>query len=206
MKEASKETTFNQLCNDIREARCLAEEQKSKLTKIFGSRFITAYTALENEKVKKYVFHPSGRIVWIVTGKERDYQILPLANFCSCFDFYFRVIDHETSLCYHLLAQKLSEALEKYVVIEKPDTSFMLLMKKWGKAIGRKRELSITEVENIRRIVIAVLSEEKQLSLDRLLGELREAGFALTTRHLVNILIADKAKRFKHVNKLWALA
>lgn len=206
MVEMSEEATFSLICKDIREAGCLTDDQQSKMAKIFGGRFTAAYSALEEGKVKKYVFYPSGRVVWIVAGKERDYQILPLANFCSCFDFYFRVINHEISFCYHLIAQKLSEALGKYIVIEEPDTSFTPLMEKWREAIGWKRRLSITEVENVRKIAIEVLSEEKELSTDRLLGEVRGAGFALNTRHLASILVADKSKRFKHVNGLWTLA
>jgi len=117
MFEASA-AIFNLLCNTIRESRCLTEGQKSILTKMFGSRFTSAHLALEEGKVKKYVFYPSGRVLWIVSGKEHDYQILPLANFCSCFDFYFRVIGYETLFCYHLITQKLADALEKYIEID----------------------------------------------------------------------------------------
>jgi predicted nucleic acid-binding Zn finger protein len=47
---------------------------------------------LKENRVKKYTFKPSGRVVWVVVGKERDYLIMPDAEFCSCDDFYFRVI------------------------------------------------------------------------------------------------------------------
>jgi len=205
MTETNNGVELNLLCDTIRESKRLMDEQKAKLMQFFGHRFITAYSALREKKVKKYVFYPSQRIVWIVTGKERDYQILPLANFCSCFDFYFRVVSQETSVCYHLLAQKLSEALQMYVVIKKSDADFIFLIKTWGKIIERKRELSIRGVENVRRIVSVILQEEKEVSTQRLLNEINDAGFNLTTRHLINILIADKTKRFKHSRELWSL-
>lgn len=207
MEETCEETTFSAIYGDIRENRQLTDEQKTRLTKTFGSRFTAAYKAVEEGKVKKYIFHPSGRTVWIVAGKERDYQILPLANFCSCFDFYFRVIGHETSFCYHLIAQKLAEALGKYSTIEESDANFIPLMKGWRRISDRRRALSIAEVENVRRVAKGILLEEKELPVDRFLEELKKAGFVtLTARHLANILIADKAKRFKHVNEVWTLS
>ncbi|MFH0749188.1 MAG: hypothetical protein V1915_04650 [Candidatus Bathyarchaeota archaeon] len=205
MTEMLEEATFNLLYSDIRETGLLTNEQKLKLEKLFGSRFVAASKAIEELKVKKYVFTPSGRVIWIVTGKERDYQILPLANFCSCFDFYFRVIDRETSFCYHLIAQKLSEALQKYVIVEEHDTMLVPLIEKWGETIERKREFSITQIENIRRIAIEVISEENEITIKRLISEIRETGFVLTPIHLANILKSDKEKRFNHINGLWTL-
>ncbi|MFP3985697.1 MAG: hypothetical protein ACLFU9_07030, partial [Candidatus Bathyarchaeia archaeon] len=85
--------------------------------------------------VKKYVFKPSSRIVWIVVGKERDYLIMPTADFCTCNDFYFRVMDKQIHLCYHLIAQKLAETLESYELYEEEDELYEVLMKEWKKAI-----------------------------------------------------------------------
>lgn len=202
----SEEIKFNLILKNIREAGFVTDDYKMEMTKVLGSRFTAAYEAMEARKVRRYSFYPSGRVVWIVAGKERDYQILPLANFCTCFDFYFRVINHEISFCYHLIAQKLSEALGKYVIIEEPDTSFMPLMEKLGEDLGRKRVLSIIEVENVRKITIDVLLEGRELTTERLLEEVKGAGFKLTAKHLANILVADKSKRFRHIDGLWVLA
>ena len=206
MVEISEEIHFNLILKNIRETGFSIDEYKVELTKILGSRFNAACEALAAGKVKRYSFYPSARVVWIVVGKERDYQILPLANFCTCFDFYFRVINHEISFCYHLISQKLSEALGKYVIIEETDTSFMPLMEKLGEDHGRKRVLSITEVENVRKIAIDVLLDGRELTTERLLEEVKGAGFKLNTKHLANILVADKSKRFRHIDKLWVLA
>ena len=134
MVEMSEETTLNLTLRDIQEAGCLTNNQKTKMADVFGSRFTAAYEAIEEGKVKRYIFHPSGRVVWIVSGKERDYQILPLANFCSCFDFYFRVINREISYCYHLIAQKIARNLGWFEVIEENDELYQSLMNEWKKA------------------------------------------------------------------------
>ncbi|WP_309491970.1 hypothetical protein [Candidatus Hecatella orcuttiae] len=97
----------------------------------FGKRGENALKALEDGAVKKYIFEPSGRVVWVVVGKERDYQVLPSVNYCSCDDFYFRVLDGETSLCYHVIAQKISELLGRFEVIVDSDEIYEALMEEW---------------------------------------------------------------------------
>lgn len=206
MVKKSAEPVLNLVCNDIQRTGCFTEKQKRILTNFFGKRFTTAYKALNEGKIKKYVFYPSKRSIWIVKGRKQNYQILPLANFCSCFDFYFRVISQKTSFCYHLIAQKLAEALERYVVIEESDTRFIQLIENWRKTINRKRALSRAEVENARKAVTEILLKEKELPIQKLLNEVINAGFSnMTTRHLANILKADKAKRFKQICGLWTL-
>jgi predicted nucleic acid-binding Zn finger protein len=111
----------------------ITDKQLAQLSEAFGSRFTKAWDAIQEEKVKKYVFSPSGRIVWIVVGREREYQIMPAAGFCSCDDFYFRVMDRETNICYHLIAQKLAEALTLYDNIEEEDRLYECLMEEWKK-------------------------------------------------------------------------
>ena len=105
--------------------------QFKQLSEAFGERFTRALDAVEGGRVKKYIFSPSGRIVWIVVGKEKEYQIIPIAGFCSCDDFYFRVMDREAKICYHLIAQKIAEMLEKYDKIEEEDRLYNCLMEEW---------------------------------------------------------------------------
>lgn len=102
-----------------------------QISEAFGERFTRALDAVEGGRVKKYIFSPSGRIVWIVVGKEKEYQIIPIAGFCSCDDFYFRVMDREAKICYHLIAQKIAEMLEKYDKIEEEDRLYNCLMEEW---------------------------------------------------------------------------
>lgn len=106
----------------------------TKLYETFGQRFTRAFEALKENRVKKYVFKPSGRTVWIVVGRERDYLIMPEVEFCTCDDFYFRVLDRKVHLCYHLIAQKLAKNLDWYELVEEHDELYDSLMIEWRKA------------------------------------------------------------------------
>ena len=44
--------------------------------------------------------------------------------FCTCDDYYFRVMDHKKQLCYHIIAQSLSEAMGKYTVTDMIDSLY----------------------------------------------------------------------------------
>ena len=128
--------TLTMICQKATEAKTLQNEDIQRLTKAFGQRFTKAWEAVEGKRVKKYVFKPSNRVVWIVVGKNRDYLIIPAADFCTCNDFYFRVLDRHIHLCYHLIAQKLAETLKIYDLYKEEDELCEALMKEWKKAIA----------------------------------------------------------------------
>ena len=111
MDENSESDLLDAVCKEAKKEGRLTGANITKLYEIFGSRFTRAFETLKEKRVKKYVFKPSGKVVWIVVGKERDYLIMPEAEFCTCDDFYFRVLDREVHLCYHLIAQKMAKAL-----------------------------------------------------------------------------------------------
>jgi predicted nucleic acid-binding Zn finger protein len=94
------------------------------LTTIFQKRFQQALNLAEGGKVRKYQFKPSGRTIWGVTGRGRDYQILPDSLFCTCDDYHFRVMEHKKQLCYHIIAQQLAEAMSSYNVHEMMDSRY----------------------------------------------------------------------------------
>jgi predicted nucleic acid-binding Zn finger protein len=121
------------ICKEAKNSKTLSGEQIEQLSEALGSRFTKAWEAVKTESVKRYVFSPSGRIVWIVVGREREYQIMPEAVFCSCDDFYFRVMDKEANICYHLIAQKLADTLGMYDNIEEEDRLYDCLMNEWKK-------------------------------------------------------------------------
>src|SRR5207245_11255638 len=98
-------------CQKIGQAKIFSEDQKQNLTNVFQKRFQQALVLVEEGKVRKYEFLPSGRTVWVVAGRGRDYQILPDSLFCTCDDYYFRVMEHKKQLCYHIIAQQLSVAM-----------------------------------------------------------------------------------------------
>jgi len=124
---------LEQVCEEAKTKGEVTGNHLTQLSEALGSRFTKAWDAIKEERVKKYVFSPSGRIVWIVVGREREYQIMPAAAFCSCDDFYFRVMDREANICYHLIAQKIAEALERYDKVEEEDMLYECLMEEWKK-------------------------------------------------------------------------
>lgn len=125
--------TLGDVCKQAEEKGKITGEQLTHLTAVFGSRFLRAWEALKDRRVKKYTFRPSGRVVWIVVGRKRDYLVMPAAGFCSCDDFYYNVIDGKAHLCYHLIAQRLAESLGWYDKIDEEDDFYDILMKEWKK-------------------------------------------------------------------------
>jgi predicted nucleic acid-binding Zn finger protein len=133
MKTPKQVKVLEQVCNEVKINSILTEKHISQLSEVLGPRFIKALEAVKEERVKKYVFSPSNRIVWIVVGREREYQVMPAAGFCSCDDFYFRVMDREVNICYHLIAQKIAEILEQYDKIETEDNLYDCFIEEWKK-------------------------------------------------------------------------
>jgi predicted nucleic acid-binding Zn finger protein len=134
MDEKSEIDILNDVCKKAKADGKLTGKNLTKLYEIFGQRFTRAFEALKENRVKKYVFKPTGRTVWIVVGRERDYLIMAEAEFCTCDDFYFRVLDRKVHLCYHLIAQKLAKNLDWYELVEEHDELYDSLMSEWRKA------------------------------------------------------------------------
>src|SRR4030066_2536943 len=134
MSENSEIEPLNAICREAKAESRLSGKNLTDLYDLFGQRFTKALEALKENRVKKYVFKPSNRIVWIVVGRERDYLIMPEAEFCTCDDFYFRVLDKKVHMCYHLLTQKIAANLGWFETIEENDDCFEMLMNEWKKA------------------------------------------------------------------------
>jgi len=137
MTENSEIDTINTICREAKAVGKLSGDNLTELYELFGSRFTKALDALKEGRVKKYIFKPSGRIVWIVVGRERDYLIIPEAEFCTCDDFYFRVLDKKVHMCYHILTQKIAANLGWLELIEENDECFDMLMNEWKKATAQ---------------------------------------------------------------------
>ncbi len=152
MTDKTKKDEFSEVemlegvCEEVKAKGNITDANISKLSSTFGQRLKKALEALEEYRVKKYVFQPSGRIVWIVVGKEREYLVMPAAEYCTCDDFYFQF--HQGHLCYHLIAQKLAEATSQFDLIEDDDPLFDVLIKEWKVTevrVSKKRESAAEE-------------------------------------------------------------
>lgn len=97
----------------------------------FGERGENAWEILRENRVKRYTFKPSGRMVWIVVGREGDHLIYPAVGYCGCDDFYFFVMEGKALVCQHLIAQRLAERLGWFDAVEESDDLFDVLMEDW---------------------------------------------------------------------------
>lgn len=120
-------------CARIAESGKLTPALKKELREVFGEKAERAIETAQTHRVKKYTFSPSQRVVWVVVGKNRDYQVLPQL-FCMCDDFYLSVVIRRTDkACYHLIAQMLAEATGCFDNVESEDEKFQRYMEEWSK-------------------------------------------------------------------------
>ncbi len=113
----------------------LTSSLRSSFFQRYGSRFQKAVEAVSEGNVYKYIFKPSGRVVWVVVGRERDY-LLTSESFCGCPDFYLNVIVRKrVDACYHILAKVLAEFLGVYNLVEADDESYSSLREEWNHVI-----------------------------------------------------------------------
>lgn len=107
------------------------EEIFNVMSEIYGSRFSKAIEAVKKGRIKKYIFEPSGKRIWIVVGKKCDYIVLTDVGFCSCNDFYYRIMNDEPSLCYHLIACWIAQVIGKFDLIREEDELYDFLLNDW---------------------------------------------------------------------------
>ena len=110
--------------------KCITGENLEKLATNFGERLWKALKAITEKRVIKYIFKPSNKQIWIVSGKNRDYLVIS-DFYCSCDDFYLNVvIRKKNKVCYHILAKRLAEALDLYTSYNLSDDKYEKLMLK----------------------------------------------------------------------------
>jgi predicted nucleic acid-binding Zn finger protein len=131
---------LERVLDEVRSEREISHANWERLRSTFGYRFDRAWRLVQERRVKRYTFHPSGRVIWVVIGQGGEYQVYPNAGYCGCDDFYFRVIDGEAGLCYHLLGQRLAEALESYDSVEEEDEAYSLLTGEWRAQIRSEED------------------------------------------------------------------
>lgn len=119
------------VCRDMASSGKLTDAQKNRLAEGFGDRFKNALELVEKRKVHRFRFKPSGRTIWSVKGRKEVYQVIPETNFCSCDDYYFRVMDGKRALCYHIIGQKISSALGKFGSSDLKDAQYARITKQW---------------------------------------------------------------------------
>ena len=122
---------MDQAYAELKSRRELSDQLKASLTKTFGGRFTNGWSLANSKKVMRYEFKPSGRVVWTVQGRKGEYQVMPDIPFCYCDDYYFRVMDKKRGLCYHIIAQRVAEALNQFVGTSKKDAQYSSITDRW---------------------------------------------------------------------------
>ena len=113
------------------ETRLLHPRFFALLNRKFQGKYDKVSDLLTGHCVLKYVFMPSGRIVWIVKGRERDYLIIPEAPYCHCTNFYMHIVSGKGKFCQHLAAQRIASVLDRFETIEERDELFESLTEEW---------------------------------------------------------------------------
>lgn len=126
--------TIENACQDIATHGTITDEQNAKLAEQFGDRFKNALRIVHDRRVHRYSFKPSGRVIWAVKGRKAVYQVIPETNFCNCDDYYFRVMNGQKALCYHIIAQRISSVLGSCETSDLRDTQYSRITQQWRKA------------------------------------------------------------------------
>jgi len=122
---------MNEAFRELKSNRRLSESLSAEVDKVFGDRFRNGWQLAKSGKVRRYQFRPSERLVWVVEGRKGEYQVMPDIPFCYCDDYYFRVMDRKRGLCYHIIAQRISEALGQYRRTLKKDSQYSAVTSRW---------------------------------------------------------------------------
>jgi predicted nucleic acid-binding Zn finger protein len=131
-KHQTKELELlDRICSQISKTGKPPRQLNLKAYPTFQKRYEKAVKIAEDALVSRYTFLPSGRVVWTVKGRSGEYQVIPQTNFCSCDDFYFRVMGDKRQVCYHLMAQKIAHSLRLYNDSKLKDRDYDRITEKW---------------------------------------------------------------------------
>jgi predicted nucleic acid-binding Zn finger protein len=121
----SKDLLF-QVFKSAKKKQAIDEEFIIFLETIFPDKSKDVLEVLKRGIIR-YTYTPSNRIVWAARGENQEYLIYPKL-YCSCQDFYKNVVIKRTrDFCKHILAQIISEALNKFEQVTLKDTEFKQL-------------------------------------------------------------------------------
>ncbi len=130
MKRVLMKEEILSVMEEVRRQRSISSSTLVTLNRLCGERFWKALKAVTSSLVKRYLFEPSNREVWVIVGKNRDYLVSDF--YCDCDDFYFNcVIKRRAESCYHILAKLLAEALVLFSDISVGDEMYDVLKEEW---------------------------------------------------------------------------
>jgi predicted nucleic acid-binding Zn finger protein len=107
----------------------MEEERRALKAKVaelakHGRKFEKAIDTVMAGGVKECRFLPSERKVFSVVGTLGDEFIDPERPYCSCSNFFFRVMSGREELCYHLLSYRIAVKTGRVDVLEFGDDEY----------------------------------------------------------------------------------
>jgi predicted nucleic acid-binding Zn finger protein len=90
----------------------------------YGPMLDRAIATVLTGGVKEHKFTPSGRVIRTVVGHLGDEFIDPAKPYCSCSDFFFRVMHGRAEMCYHLLSYRIATEQGKVDVVTFDDEEY----------------------------------------------------------------------------------
>lgn len=84
---------------------------------------------IEEGRVKLHVFMPSGRKLWTVVGKDKEYWLDPETIFCSCSAYYFGNLGDDPWTCYHIKSARKAQKENMVQEIAFSDSEFFGFVK-----------------------------------------------------------------------------
>lgn len=90
----------------------------------YGPKLDRAIDTVLAGGVKEELFLPSGRKVITVVGRLGDEFIDPDRPYCSCSNFFFRVLGGREETCYHLLSYRIASRIGKLDVLRFSDEEY----------------------------------------------------------------------------------
>ncbi|MDG6899035.1 MAG: hypothetical protein JRN12_02740 [Nitrososphaerota archaeon] len=107
----------------MKEERDLLKSKFPELEK-YSAKLERAVDAVMSGSVKEALFTPSGRKVITVVGRLGDEFIDPDKPYCSCSNFFFRVMGGREDTCYHLLGYTVASKTGRVDVTEFVDEEY----------------------------------------------------------------------------------
>lgn len=77
--------------------------------------------------IKQLVFRPSGRLLWVVVGRDNEHWSDPELGFCTCRDFYFKTLSGGPE-CYHLRSVRKARENSRYITLEFDDRDYFNIL------------------------------------------------------------------------------
>ncbi len=102
------------------------DELKAKFPHLakYGTKLDRAVDIVLAGGVKETIFLPSGRKLYTVVGRLGDEFIDPEKPYCSCSNFFFRVLGGREETCYHLLSYKIASEVGRVDKTEFSDEEY----------------------------------------------------------------------------------